>query len=54
LCKELSITPRGGGLLDQPAHEIALLNAVFEAIDAHEQRMREREVALNKNKTPKA
>lgn len=50
MCKELSITPRGGGLLDQPAHEIALLNEVFEAIDKHEERMREKEAALSKSR----
>jgi len=50
LCKELHITPRGGGILDQPAHEISLLEKVFEASDEHQKRVEEKEKTRKRNR----
>jgi hypothetical protein len=49
LCKELHIPPRGGGLLDQPAHELVLLEKVFEAQDKDRARKEEREKVRQKS-----
>lgn len=50
LCKELHITPRDGGLLNQPAHEIALLEKIFEASDKHEERKADRDKTRKANR----
>jgi len=50
LCKELHIPPRGGGLLDQPAHEVVMLEKVFDANDKHQERLKERDETKAKNR----
>ena len=50
LCKELGISPRAGGLLDQPAHELALLEKIFEANDKHQERLAEKDKRKQKFK----
>lgn len=50
ICKQLHVLPRAGGVLDQPAREVQLLETILDAFNKYEDHQAKKQNTRQKNR----